>query len=416
MAIASTTLVIRLCLFPLIIDQRRKLASYTNAMPKIMALQDRMTKARISSNYIEMMQVSQQMQHLMKTEDINPLRSMRLMIVQVPLFLSVFAGLRGMAALPVVSMQTGGLAWFTDLTLCDPFYILPLYSMTSIFLMFEVPFCLPSLLCTCPFLRFITCAFKVSLRERLNKKESCGISFKMGKTEEEVMTIFMFLNVHLIAYIGLAIKPSECITQPLKTGFVPTQAVLLSGPQSLYFHHAAPGFGSVPIHGLVGLGDDLVLGSLRIIRVTASLFCGSKHVFITPQFGADVSSQNMTPTIKTMMRIFPVVGFFMIMHMPAVRLLKLLALSLLYHSVPYSLVTVCRYYCFQCALTPCLVVSLCTATSVNECNRFQHRARLAKRSQSNGTSSLIGCRLPRAHALGKRLNGGHGYTHAMTAR
>ncbi|VDM02761.1 unnamed protein product [Schistocephalus solidus] len=137
LAIASTTLVIRLCLFPLIIDQRRKLASYTNAMPKIMTLQDRMTKARISSNYIEMMQVSQQMQELMKTEDINPLRSLRLMVVQVPLFFSVFAGLRGMASLPVVSMKTGGLAWFTDLTLCDPFYLLPLYSMTSIFLMFE---------------------------------------------------------------------------------------------------------------------------------------------------------------------------------------------------------------------------------------------------------------------------------------
>nr|VZI38909.1 unnamed protein product [Spirometra erinaceieuropaei] len=137
LAIASTTLVIRLCLFPLIIDQRRKLASYTNAMPKIMVLQDRMTKARIASDYIEMMRISQQMQELMKTEDINPLRSMRLMVVQVPIFLSVFTGLRAMASLPVASMQTGGLAWFTDLTLCDPFYLLPLYSMTSIFLMFE---------------------------------------------------------------------------------------------------------------------------------------------------------------------------------------------------------------------------------------------------------------------------------------
>ena len=43
-----------------------------------------------------------------------------------------------MAHLPVESLKTGGLSWFSDLTVCDPFYILPLYSMTSIFLMLEV--------------------------------------------------------------------------------------------------------------------------------------------------------------------------------------------------------------------------------------------------------------------------------------
>ncbi|KAM7535879.1 hypothetical protein Aperf_G00000094011 [Anoplocephala perfoliata] len=136
-AIATTTLVIRLCLLPLVIDQRRKLASYTNIMPKLTSLQSRMTRARINSDYIEMIKVSQEMQDLMKNKDINPFNSMRLMFVQLPVFFSVFAGLRGMAQLPVVSLQTGGLGWFTDLTICDPYYILPLYSMTSIFLMFE---------------------------------------------------------------------------------------------------------------------------------------------------------------------------------------------------------------------------------------------------------------------------------------
>ncbi|KAM3175660.1 hypothetical protein ACTXT7_008100 [Hymenolepis weldensis] len=77
------------------------------------------------------------MQDMMKNNDVNPFNSMRLMFVQLPIFLAVFAGLRGMAQLPVASLQTGGLSWFLDLTVCDPYYILPLYSMTSIFLMFE---------------------------------------------------------------------------------------------------------------------------------------------------------------------------------------------------------------------------------------------------------------------------------------
>nr|CDS28365.1 cytochrome oxidase biogenesis protein [Hymenolepis microstoma] len=136
-AIAATTVVIRLCLLPLVIDQRRRLASYTNVMPKITSLQNRMTKARINSDYIEMMKISMEMQDIMKNNDVNPLNTMRLMLVQLPVFFSVFAGLRGMAQLPVTSLQTGGLSWFLDLTVCDPYYILPLYSMTSIFLMFE---------------------------------------------------------------------------------------------------------------------------------------------------------------------------------------------------------------------------------------------------------------------------------------
>ncbi|VDO09278.1 unnamed protein product [Rodentolepis nana] len=136
-AIAATTVVIRLCLIPLVIDQRRRLASYTNVMPKITSLQSRMTKARINSDYIEMMKISMEMQDIMKNNDVNPLNSLRLMLVQVPVFFSVFTGLRGMAQLPVTSLQTGGLSWFLDLTVCDPYYILPLYSMTSIFLMFE---------------------------------------------------------------------------------------------------------------------------------------------------------------------------------------------------------------------------------------------------------------------------------------
>ncbi|CDI98651.1 cytochrome oxidase biolocus tagsis protein [Echinococcus multilocularis] len=136
-AIATTTVVIRLCLIPFVIDQRRKLAAYTNVMPQINSLQNRMTRARVTSDYVEMMKVSQELQHLMKNNDINPLNSMRLVLIQVPIFLSVFAGLRGMAQLPVESLQTGGLGWFADLTVCDPLYILPLYSMSSIFLMFE---------------------------------------------------------------------------------------------------------------------------------------------------------------------------------------------------------------------------------------------------------------------------------------
>ncbi|KAK0635994.1 60Kd inner membrane protein-domain-containing protein [Bombardia bombarda] len=47
-------------------------------------------------------------------------------MLNLPLGYGVFRLFRGMAALPVPSLETGGALWFTDLTVCDPFYILPI--------------------------------------------------------------------------------------------------------------------------------------------------------------------------------------------------------------------------------------------------------------------------------------------------
>ena len=58
--------------------------------------------------------------------------------MQMPVFLSVFVGIRQMANYPVLSMKTGGILWFTDLTLTDPFYLLPLFTMSTLFLTIEV--------------------------------------------------------------------------------------------------------------------------------------------------------------------------------------------------------------------------------------------------------------------------------------
>lgn len=58
--------------------------------------------------------------------------------LQVPIFLSVFIGLRGMANLPVESMKTGGCLWFPDLTITGPLYGLPLLTALTFWLTVEV--------------------------------------------------------------------------------------------------------------------------------------------------------------------------------------------------------------------------------------------------------------------------------------
>lgn len=55
-----------------------------------------------------------------------------------PFSWGMFRLVRGMAAIPVPSMEHGGMFWFTDFTVHDPFYILPLTSVAVTVLMFKV--------------------------------------------------------------------------------------------------------------------------------------------------------------------------------------------------------------------------------------------------------------------------------------
>ena len=50
----------------------------------------------------------------------------------------MFRLLRGMAALPVPGLEDGGILWFQDLTMPDPFYILPVASAAVMYYIMKV--------------------------------------------------------------------------------------------------------------------------------------------------------------------------------------------------------------------------------------------------------------------------------------
>lgn len=49
----------------------------------------------------------------------------------------IFIALRQMTNTPVESLKNGGLSWFTDLTIADPYYLLPLFTTGTLFLVTE---------------------------------------------------------------------------------------------------------------------------------------------------------------------------------------------------------------------------------------------------------------------------------------
>ncbi|CAG9799931.1 unnamed protein product [Chironomus riparius] len=124
------TICVRTIIFPLVIMAQRNGAKLANNMPQLQVLQAKMTEARQSGNAIEAARYSQAMVEFMKEKNVNPLKNMIVPLAQAPLFISFFVGLRQMANAPVESMKEGGLFWFTDLTVADQFFALPI--ITSI--------------------------------------------------------------------------------------------------------------------------------------------------------------------------------------------------------------------------------------------------------------------------------------------
>jgi YidC/Oxa1 family membrane protein insertase len=72
----------------------------------------------------------------MKEHDVSPFRGMILPLVSMPLFISLFFGLRKLAALPLPQLHEGGFGWVLDLTLPDPLFILPVTSLAFQILVF----------------------------------------------------------------------------------------------------------------------------------------------------------------------------------------------------------------------------------------------------------------------------------------
>jgi YidC/Oxa1 family membrane protein insertase len=117
---------------------QRNGAKLANNMPQLQHLQGKLSEARQMGNQLEAARYSQAMMEFMKEKQVNPLKNAIVPLAQAPLFISFFIGLRQMANAPVESMKEGGLFWFTDLTVADPYFILPIITSITMLATIEV--------------------------------------------------------------------------------------------------------------------------------------------------------------------------------------------------------------------------------------------------------------------------------------
>ncbi|KAG7265644.1 hypothetical protein CRUP_016491 [Coryphaenoides rupestris] len=137
-AIVAGTVLARMAVFPVIVKGQREAAKLNNVMPEMSKLTNRMNDAKQSGNKFEFSRAYADLSVFQKKHNVNPLRGLLVPLVQAPVFISFFIALRKMAYLPVPSLQTGGTLWFQDLTMADPYYLLPLAVTGTMFFILEL--------------------------------------------------------------------------------------------------------------------------------------------------------------------------------------------------------------------------------------------------------------------------------------
>ncbi len=121
-AIVLLTIVVKTLFFPLQAASYRSMARMKAVAPRLTALKERYGDDRVKLN--------QAMMELYKQEKINPLGGCLPIVVQIPVFISLYWVL-----LASVEMRSAPwLGWIHDLAAPDPFYILPLVMAVTMFI------------------------------------------------------------------------------------------------------------------------------------------------------------------------------------------------------------------------------------------------------------------------------------------
>jgi len=121
-SIIVLTLIIKLAFFPLSAASYRSMARMRAVSPRLQALKEQFGDDR--------QKMSQAMMELYKKEKINPLGGCLPILVQMPVFLALYWTL-----LESVEMrQAPWILWITDLSIKDPYFILPIIMGATMFI------------------------------------------------------------------------------------------------------------------------------------------------------------------------------------------------------------------------------------------------------------------------------------------
>ncbi|KAI1340740.1 60Kd inner membrane protein-domain-containing protein [Xylariaceae sp. FL0016] len=129
-ALATVAVAFRVVMFhPTLVGSKHQfLLQSLTKNPEFVQAKAEYSEAVARKDQMGMLMGQQKMKSIMASTGASFWRPM-IGFLTVPFSFGMFRLFRAMAAIPVPSLETGGLAWFTDLTVHDPLYILPMLNV-----------------------------------------------------------------------------------------------------------------------------------------------------------------------------------------------------------------------------------------------------------------------------------------------
>ncbi|MDR2624862.1 MAG: membrane protein insertase YidC, partial [Zoogloeaceae bacterium] len=121
-SIVVLTILIKLLFYPLSATSYKSMAKMRTLTPKLMQLKERYADDKVRLN--------QEMMKLYQTEKVNPLGGCLPILVQIPVFIALYWVLLG----AVEMRDAPWIFWIKDLSAADPYYVLPVIMMASMFI------------------------------------------------------------------------------------------------------------------------------------------------------------------------------------------------------------------------------------------------------------------------------------------
>ena len=136
--IVVTTLLYRVILMPLGIQSLRNSARLLPMTPRMNAVKAEMTAAQKAGDMLGTQRALLKQKQIYKDAGVNMGPMILNPFVQLPVTLGLFFGVKKMCTLPVMQLKQSGLDVLPDLTVPDPFFVLPVLATALINLQISV--------------------------------------------------------------------------------------------------------------------------------------------------------------------------------------------------------------------------------------------------------------------------------------
>ncbi len=129
LSIAILTVIVRSILFPLTVRQVKSMRAMQDLKPEMDKI-----RAKYKDNK---QQQQEEIMKLYQDRKVNPFGSCLPLLIQMPIFITMFYVIRGFGATHD-SFTSGGVLWFQDLSMHDPYYLLPVISAMTMLAASEI--------------------------------------------------------------------------------------------------------------------------------------------------------------------------------------------------------------------------------------------------------------------------------------